>query len=150
MNLPETTTDRLLAVADIIELEPEKWEQHHHYFHDGAEMDDDNTTPFEVAGRETLCGTTACIAGWAIVLNPQWQKLAGLSWHDAGLLSLGLADELAMDLFDCELRGEPTEVADLLRHIAKLPVGHRTVSEVEEILPDHLVTVLRSGMGGDD
>lgn len=150
MNLPETTTERLLAVADIIELEPEKWEQSAWYFNDGEGRNCDVCSPASVAGDRPPCGTTACIAGWAVVLNPQFGALLGASWHMAGAVSLGLDHELALNLFDADLTGTPAEVADLLRHIAKLPAGKRTIGNLEAILPDKLVTVLRTGDGSDD
>jgi hypothetical protein len=142
--LPTCTTERLLAVADIIEHQPEKWEQMAHYFDDGGVGNDDNLDPADVAGLSTACGTTACIAGWGIVLNPDFTRLMGLGWTDAGAVSLGLRHQLAAVLFDPDLHGKPAEVADLLRHIAKVPMGHRTLVEVEKILPDELRAVLRT------
>lgn len=142
--LPTCTTERLLAVADIIEHQPEKWEQMAHYFDDGGVGNDDNLDPADVAGLSTACGTTACIAGWGVVLNPDFTRLLGLTWTHAGAVSLGLREHLAKVLFDADLHGEPAEVAELLRHIAKVPMGQRTLIEVEKILPDDLRAVLRT------
>jgi hypothetical protein len=142
--LPETTTDRLLAVADIIEHDPSKWEQMDHYYEDGDGRDDDYWEPADVAGRPADCGTTACIAGWGIALNPNYTRLLGLSWPHAGAVSLGLRDSLAHVLFDADLHGEPSEVAELLRHIAKVPMGDRTLGRVDDVLPDELRAVLRT------
>jgi hypothetical protein len=141
--LPTTTTERLLAVADIIEHEPEKWEQTAHYFAN-SETNDDYVSPKDVAGREPLCDTTACIAGWGVVLNPDWTRVHGLSWNHAGAVSLGLRQQFANVLFAPDLRGEPAEVAELLRHIAKVPMGDRTLARVEAILPNDLRAVLRT------
>jgi hypothetical protein len=144
-NLPTTSTERLLAVADIIEHEPKKWEQSDHYFAN-EQTTDDFVEPYDVAGRPPMCSTTACIAGWGIVLNPEFTRLHGLSWNQAGAVSLGLRQQFAHVLFDADLHGEPAEVAELLRHIAKVPMGHRTLERVEEILPDELRAVLRTSI----
>jgi len=144
MNLPDNTTDRLLAVADIIEFTPEKWNQGVYYYGKAAYDNDDNRSPDHVAGREPGCGTTACMAGWGVILNPQWQRLTGLSWERAGQISLGLRRSLSYVLFDGGVEGDPADVADLLRHIAKLPESERTLEQVEMILPPRLLAVLQT------
>jgi hypothetical protein len=144
MNLPDNTTDRLLAVADQIETDPESWDQYTFFADHERDLDDDTQHPHEIAGRTPGCGTKACIAGWGVVFNPQWEKLLGETWDKAGSMSLGLDRYFADILFDADLKGDPTDVADLLRHIAKVPEGERTLEAVEEILPDRLIEVLRT------
>lgn len=151
-NLPDTTTDRLLAVADLIEFTPQRWEQRHHYFEDPDTpgRDDERTRPYEVAGAVVSCGTTACIAGWGVVLNPRFQTVVGLCWSEAGRDSLGLESDLADVLFDGSLKGEPSEVADILRYVAKHEEGERTLDAIEDDLPPRLVEVLQTSYGYAD
>jgi len=144
VDLPNNTTDRLLAVADVVEFTPQSWDQGVYYFVDDVENNDDSRGPGHVAGRPPACGTRACMAGWGVVLNPQWEKLTGLSWEMAGQVSLGLAWSLSYVLFDGGVSGDPADVADLLRHIAKVPEGERTLEAVEVTLPDRLRDVLRT------
>lgn len=77
------TTERLLAIADIVESGDDRWKQS---TWGGA------ASP-EEAQKGHDCGTYACIAGWATALTPVNEKsLAGRSWVDAGVLALGLQD----------------------------------------------------------
>ena len=137
--LPDNTTDRLLAVADIIEFTPERWDQ-------GAwliERSDFDVTVHDIprsaiAHGVKECGTTACVAGWAVALTPEVQMpvTAVHDWEMAGAAALGLHENLAYELFDGTLSDYMThvELADVLRLMAKIPEGERDVNHAQEVL----------------
>jgi len=120
-SLPTTTTERLFAVADLIEAHPDRWDQE--LWTGGGE----EAGPLDEEGRGGDCGGgTACVAGWAVRLTP-----AGTlpetrdEWHDAGREVLGLSDNLAEVLFDAEFA--PESMPGVLRLIATIPEGGRTL-----------------------
>jgi len=122
-SLPTTTTERLFAVADLIEAHPDRWDQE--LWTGGGE----EAGPLDEEGRGGDCGGgTACVAGWAVRLTP-----AGTlpetrdEWHDAGREVLGLSDNLAEVLFDAEFA--PESMPGVLRLVATIPEakGGRTL-----------------------
>lgn len=140
MNLPTNSTDRLLAVADIIELEPERYDQHD-WWDDGIE--DDGLLPrmpWHIAGQGHACSTTACIAGWAVALCDESIPINMANpWEVAGASALGLGLGLATLLFEAGVAdrlGTHAEVADVLRRLAKLPEGERHYAEALKVLTD--------------
>lgn len=146
MILPETTTERLLAVADIIECHPEQWDQEV-----WCDSEDGFELPVTKAAGQVdgllSCGTHACVAGWAVTLHPNatladWTSSEDASWLHAGRESLGLHPDLAKALFQYDVSASPADMADLLRHIAKVPEGERTFAAVEAILPDRLADII--------
>lgn len=128
MTLPTTTTDRLRAVADIIEAHPERHDQRNWSTVQGA-------TPRTLQGRvglvedETQCGTTCCAAGWAVVLTPADVSLED-GWRAAGADALGLNLVLADAVFTSPRLSadhrRPHLVA-LLRWLAMFPPEARTM-----------------------
>lgn len=148
MSLPETTTERLLAVADLIETEPERYDQGF-YFDDGEDGDCFVTDVIGGKGY-AVCNSTACIAGWAVVLSPE-TLIDGYpvdndeAWEVAGGKALGLAGKLALCLFDPTFRMPTAEVADILRRLAKLPEGERDVNHAFQVLTGEQAAVLLSG-----
>lgn len=139
MKLPDNTTDRLLAVADIIEFTPKRWDQST-WFEDHV---DDHGYPDRVFGigwadeEDVDCGTAGCVAGWAVALSPADIALR-FDWYAAGSIALGLTRELADALFDGCLHARLTaeEMADLLRRLAKIPGDTRSVEDAAEVLTD--------------
>jgi hypothetical protein len=146
MDLPETTTDRLSAVADIIDLTPERWDQTFWF----ATGDDEacgwtEVNPSDVIGRGFQCNSVACIAGWAVALSePSTQNAFWRSWDVAGRHALGLTHALAVLLFRADLPLGPDEVADVLRRLAKLPDGDRGMLGAKRVLTDEQYEVLTS------
>ena len=137
--LPDNTTDRLLAVADIIEFTPERWDQGTWLI----ERSDLDVTVHDIpksaiAHGVKECGTTACVAGWAVALTPDDQMPVTVlhDWDRAGAVALGLSEDFADYLFDGSLSERLTsvEVADALRRLAKLPEGERDVFNAREVL----------------
>lgn len=60
----------LEKVLNLIEEKPEKWEQ-------ASWVDSRELTPGQLAdmqaGKYEMCGTTACVAGWALLLSGQYE-----------------------------------------------------------------------------
>lgn len=128
--LPLTTTERLLAVADVIETHPAQYRQRTWYDDDFVCSGD----PRVVHGRGYQCDTTACIAGWAVALTPAEFQLpepneASEYWTDAGATVLGISGALARHLFNGGLRASAATVADILRRLATLPEDQRTIAD---------------------
>ena len=142
MDLPTNTTDRLLAVADIIELNPDVYRQGQWWSRVADGDDEFNPDPGTVVGLGPVCGTVACIAGWGVALSTEipahFLRCEG-DWDNAGAYALGLDYELAEYLFECcvdTALGGNAEVADVLRRLAKLPLGERTIGRAREVLTD--------------
>ena len=148
ISLPETTTDRLLLAADIIELTPERYDQRS--WVSTGELND-GPLPCDVAGlaNEHLCGSTACVAGWGVLLDPS-VGLHQVDWDAAGAHAFGLDIHLAAILFSEDLSAEPADVAEILRHLAKLGEGERSFEMVKRHLPRELVEMLEDGVQDDD
>lgn len=128
--MTERNTDLFFAVADQIEAHPGAYDQ-------------------ETYGERFDCGTRACIAGWAVLLNqnPAWEVWwktydygGGLEYelsvrrastateihvHEAAQEMLGLTAGEASRLFaggwmpPAGSFSEPNDVAEALRHIGK-------------------------------
>jgi hypothetical protein len=130
MGLPETTTDRLLAVADIVDLTPERWDQCFWFLCELAEPQ-----PNEVAGRGVTCDSVGCIAGWAVALTPSTERTKyWRTWDIAGKHALGLSEDLSFPLFRAELPMGAGDVSDVLRRLAKLPERERNLAGAETVL----------------
>lgn len=136
MDLPETTTDRLLAVAQIIEEHPEKWDQ--------GLWRGDCMVPDQAHGLGE-CGTTACVAGWAVTLTPKHVVLRGDYYGQMGADALGIEyAPLANRLFFSGTSGQringwrdaTPHMPDILRIIATFPEGERTYENVHEACLD--------------
>lgn len=126
--LPKTTTERLLAVADLIENEPTKFDM-------GSFGDKDD--PVDEA--RNVCGTAACVCGWAIRMTSK-ATVRGIQEASAavdgsvdlfefvGARLLGLDDELAEGLFCGFGFGLHSlgEMPGFLRNLASLPESQRT------------------------
>jgi hypothetical protein len=140
MPLPETTTDRLLAVADIIDLSPERWDQGCWFACELVEPQ-----PLDVTGRGMTCGSVGCIAGWAVALTPLSPHTSfWKSWDVAGRHALGLNASVALRLFRADLPMGPGEVADVLRRLAKLEEGERSLAGARRTLTDEQYELLVS------
>lgn len=151
--LPDNTTDRLLAVADIIEFQPERWDQGT-WFQDAIDIYD---FPERVIGRGfPSCGTVGCVAGWATALTPKASLPHARTWDAAGRIALGFDWTLADAVFDGSLRMrmDHVELADVLRRLAKLDERGRTADAARDVLTDaQLRTLDFEGYGaseGDD
>jgi len=118
--LPTTTTARLLAVADAIELHPDQWDQA--TWVGGREGTNDPATWQGHGAPE--CGTTCCAAGWGVALTPLDVELPE-GWRDAGAVAYGLEQDLAKAIFAAHY--SPASMPDVLRLIAGIPEGRRTV-----------------------
>lgn len=130
--LPTSTTERLLMVADIIEAQPQRYRQDN-WWSDGAfglPLPDPST----VYGRALAddCNTYACIAGWAVALTPRPKRVT--SWQEAGARALGLAAALANFLFSAHFEAPAAMVADMLRRMADVPEGERTLANMPAVL----------------
>jgi hypothetical protein len=143
MNLPANTTDRLLAVADRIEFQPDTYFQGQWWRREDEDgVIDYNPPPKAVVGVGHVCGTTACIAGWGVALAtniPAVFTATEDSWDLAGAFALGLDFKLAERLFGMDTDvalGGSAEVADVLRRLAKLPLGERTEDGARKVLTD--------------
>ena len=134
MKLPDNTTDRMLMVADRIEFEPEKWDQSY-WIHLGISQVFSTPESLAGSGDETgECGTSFCVAGWAVKLTPRDQieqlghddagclnRGSSGAWQDAGAAALGLTYACASELFSGfnPLRTNSVSMADALRRLAK-------------------------------
>jgi hypothetical protein len=125
--LPRNPTARLRAVADIIEQHPEKHDQNSFTSEDAPWY-----STYEAAGSasEVRCGTTACVAGWAVLLTPKSQTDEFTDdWSDDGAKALGLDDDLASEIFYGWSNRQRRWIPDWLRALADIPTGKRTLDE---------------------
>lgn len=140
--LPSNSTDRLMAVADLIELHPSVYDQQVWW----AQSDPPPPGEFEpgcVYGRGTSafeCATVACIAGWAVALCPRPRTVD--YWPRAGADALGITSQLAAYLFSAHFDAPVEMVADMLRRIARLPEGERTLANMRLVLSDDQLAAL--------
>lgn len=121
--LPRSTRARLLAVADLLEAHPSQWDQNEWF--DNPTISVGGVTG--VAGIGHHCGTTACVAGWAIALTPKSQVKSS-DFVEAGAASLGIEGDLADRLFVGTFNSEKAEILCALRVIAEIPEGKRTLA----------------------
>jgi hypothetical protein len=154
VNLPTNSTDRLLAVADIIELEPERYDQHE-WWDDGIDdVGRPTRMPWHIAGQGHACNTTACIAGWGVALcDVEFPINQANPWEVAGASALGLHMGLATSLFEygvADRLGSNAEVADVLRRLAKLPEGERHYAEALKVLTDEQAKAVFNFFDEDD
>jgi hypothetical protein len=145
MSLPETTADRLLAVADIIDLTPDRYDQTFWFAigDDGDPGAGTEANPPDVVGRGIKCDSVGCIAGWAVALTPRsGQNAFWRSWDVAGRHALGLTEGVSLRLFRADLPMTAEEVADVLRRLAKLPELERNLAGAKSVLTDEQYELL--------
>lgn len=106
----ERNTELMLQVADFIESHPEQHDQKN-WFVDkkGGLVKYPTTTEIP----EDRCGTTACVAGWAVVLS----GIRCTYWWDGGRDVLGITQDEANFLFSCSLTTD--QVLEALKLFAK-------------------------------
>lgn len=149
--LDMTTKDRLLLVADIIETVPEKHSQGSWI----SGVDYQDTGPKQVLGFN-VCGTSMCVAGWAVCCSPVWTQIpeiddegfgdatmTAVKWGRAGAELLGLEDDLADFLFEQWVSGDFPEA---LRLLAELPEP-RTYEAAKDA---GLFALIDYTLGGDE
>lgn len=141
-DLPQTTAERLRAVADVIEAE-EAWDQGTWVSPSILELKEllDEGAKFEYRGFDNVyvqqgrndpaCGTKCCIAGWAVRFTPRHTMLP-VDWVLAGARALGVDQELAEVMFSPFFAVDQpgSDVAHLLRLLAELPEELRTYETV--------------------
>jgi hypothetical protein len=91
-------TDLMRQIADAIELFPDHFDMSSYYSDHGSACDCD-----DCCARGGVCDTTACIAGWAVILD-QGERLTAarrtsLDWFAEGRHALGLTPDEADVLF---------------------------------------------------
>lgn len=143
-DLPQTTTERLLVVADIIENHPDRWDQASWVVDPGD--DDGDEWPEDQVGLDgDTCGTQCCIAGWAVRYTPELPPYRGMypnapeyltkwGWEQAGAYALGLEQKLANVMFFTDWGQELTVKA--LRALAEMPEGQRTLENLYDEVPE--------------
>lgn len=88
-------TDLLLKIAESIEAQPDKFDLNYFYYTPYF-----NTSPATAEEfLEGSCGTTACVAGWAVVCAGLPIKSSFLDAEADGQTLLGLTDKQARRLF---------------------------------------------------
>lgn len=150
--IPDNSSERLRAVALAIETYPQNWDQDTwNTFGSFRGQLAQNTNNMEDA-----CGSTACIAGWAVrftpfddeilnkILNQARRFIDGSLdpdvWSAAGRYALGLDGDLAYALFYSTW--ELHETVAMLRALAEIPEGERDLSTAIETLPEYLSDLL--------
>lgn len=119
---------RCNAIADKIVEHPEKFDMRQVFF--GPEFYRSSVQAGDFRSAKQFmnnCGTTACIAGWAISLNPRCIHGGG-SWAAWGVQArtiLGLTDEEAADLFYKTDGSAEWAVGELRRIAAEYLAGTR-------------------------
>lgn len=141
----ETSTERLRAVADIIESDPEHWNQETWTSVPGSVP---RRMAETYAGQDSReCGTTSCIAGWGAIVTPASAAPFNrfFTWEGTGRAAFGLSAELADQLFytvpaEHVLNdvADPAPMANALRELSYLPEECRTWEneDVQQILAD--------------
>lgn len=120
--LPLTSSARLRVIADIIERKPGVFDMDSYL--NASDMDEEEGLRGGVrftAGKakEVSCGTTACVAGWAVLLAPPSQRQdLNSDWDKAGGKLLGLSYDAACSLF---YSGNRDVTPELLRELARMP-----------------------------
>lgn len=129
-DLPTTTTERLLAVATIVETRSAEWDQRY-WASDGG----DSAAEWVGTGLTAECGTTFCVAGWAVRLTPPdiLRFPFPSDWYSAGAHVLGLTDGTAELLFNSQCH-DPGQMATALRALAALPETRRCGPRAREIV----------------
>ncbi len=127
--LPQTTTERLLAVADLLESRPELWDQR-----TWGEDYEREMTPQDCAQLH-VCNTVACIAGWGVRYSPV-ELVTDLSWSKAGAAAFGLSEDLADVLFMSTFY--PPSVPETLRQVASIKEGERGLYGALQVGMRHL------------
>lgn len=137
----KTSTERLLAVADIVEANDGRWLQEvwvARSFADtireaaGFGADDMTERDLFLAVNEAhTCGAFGCIAGWSVAMHPK-NFSDETSWEEAGSKSLGLDEwNLGLRLFSTHLGGHLRDgvrrrrVAKVLRWLASFDEAER-------------------------
>lgn len=141
MALPSNSTDRLMAVADLIELRPHVYDQQ--VWWSQVNPLPGEAEPGVVYGRGVSafeCATVACIAGWAVALCPRPRTVD--YWPRAGADALGITSQLGAYLFSAHFDAPVEMVADMLRRIARLPEGERTLANMRLVLSDDQLAAL--------
>lgn len=149
--MPTNSTERLLAIADRIQFQPETHNQNDFFLVGGS-----HTVPtLQAAGKagvfaeEFTCDTTACVAGWAVlyadpqevydILHREYpgadeaKLLASEDWSTPGRELLGFTDSLADEVFYI-FAGEKAHghLPEILRRLAKVK-PRRTVHHLRKI-----------------
>jgi hypothetical protein len=148
--LPQTTTERLLKVAEIIETAPQAWRQstwahlnedelnEYERLLDELDERDFDSIKFNQGRDDHTCGTRCCIAGWGVRYTPKDVDLFGFGWSAAGRMAFGLdysmAGYLFHDTFAADVDDSHVKVAHLLRKLAEVPEGQRTLDYVERLV----------------
>jgi hypothetical protein len=83
-------------IADIIEENPERWNQDSWIDNETGWIDSNNSAII-YNGTEYQCGTTQCVAGWAVLLNHE-----GLSEDGSTDGALCFNDDYVISRFSCE------------------------------------------------
>ena len=105
----------LYTIADIIEENNDFWDQDEWMNTEdiGYELSEQEPNAVIYNGNEYICGTTQCVAGWAVLIDHggldssrtsehHWFMKDGSStddWHESGAEILGLSTEDAEKLF---------------------------------------------------
>lgn len=134
----DTTTERLLAIAEIIEAGDSRWDQDTwSEVSDKLDWDDERpeANDINIVSTTHSCGAYGCIAGWGVAMSPP-ELFATTDnildpWTTAGTEALGVSRNLADFLFEGSL-GNDLQVADrcervgrMLRYIASFNEGDR-------------------------
>lgn len=123
-NLKMSTGARLRLVADIIEAEPGRWYQGWWVERRTNRAED---TPRQMAGaaKKIECGTTCCVAGWAVSLTRPSDLARTTNWTHAGSVALGLDLALGNQLFSGGIPSHTSKdrkaMVKALRQLADLP-----------------------------
>ena len=98
----ETSTERLLAAADLIEANPSRHDQTIWMTETARDAVDDlvEFTPLNANEVMSRCGTAACAAGWGTALTPKVELVGCRNFIDAGRAAFGLQGDLDVLLFD--------------------------------------------------
>jgi hypothetical protein len=142
MDTYKTSTERLRAVADLLEEEPHAYDQSVWLVVDEAYVSEELLVD-AVGGSKfgfgaEPCNTRGCIAGWGITMTPaddpgmiatreflaEWIE-RNEPWEYMGAVALGLESDLAGAIFHASY--EPANMSEVLRKIATIPEGQRTL-----------------------
>lgn len=126
----EFDKDRLMDVADYIEVFEERYDQNVFFVPDEAwyrNRDPLSTVHSIVPNAENMCGSTACVAGTMVMLD-RWVNNQEIDWS-----RVNFADEAAKLLFGgrnlCNLTGDERDFIDTLFDGANGPQHNVTASE---------------------
>lgn len=107
---PDLNTALLRKVLTLIDTKPEKWSQGAWF---AGKAENEEQVAAAAKGQTNICGTTACVAGWAVLMSEKFQPILtrrGRTYFVDDLLRLSdkrsISDLEDSNEWDWEVKGQ--------------------------------------------